>query len=96
MKFLTVLALGLFAFSAFSADDLSSAKKKKTDDIDRKMNALKEYRTCVVGASSTQVVESCRYRGPEGVMQEEEVIDVEPMKQDTKDDMNKKKGSSGY
>ena len=92
MKFLTVLAVGIFAMSAFSASDLSGAKKKKTDDIDRKMNALKEYRTCVVGATTTALVESCRYHGPEGVMQEEEVIDMAP----AKDDMNKKKDSSGY
>lgn len=92
MKFLTVLAVGLFTLSAFSATDLPSAKKKKTDDIDRKMNALKEYRTCVVGATTTALVESCRYQGPEGVMQEEEVIDVEPVKED----INKKKDSSGY
>lgn len=95
MKLLTFLAVAIFAVSAFSADDLSGAKKKKTDDIDRKMNALKEYRTCVVGSTTTAMVESCRYRGPEGMMQEEEVIDVEPVKQDVKSD-SKKKDSSSY
>lgn len=92
MKFLTVLALGLFALSSFAADDLAGMKKKKTDDIDKKMNALKEYRTCVVGASTSASVKSCRYEGPEGMMQEEEVMEVEPMKEDESDAKKK----SGY
>lgn len=95
MKFLTVLALGLFALSSFAADDLAGMKKKKTDSIDKQMSALKKYRSCVTSASSSEIVQSCRYEGPEGMMQEEEVIQVEPMKDDAtkmKDDAKKKSG----
>lgn len=95
MKFLVFVSVSLFALASFAADDLSSMKKKKTDDIDKKMNALKEYRTCVVGATSNEIIKSCRYEGPEDVIQEEEYIDVDSVKEDTKKEMNSKK-KSGY
>lgn len=95
MKFLVFLSASLLALGAFAADDLSSMKKKKTAEIDKKMNALKEYRTCVVGATSNEIIKSCRYEGPEGMMQEEEYIDVESKKDSATKEMNNKK-KSGY
>lgn len=61
MKFLTIAALGLFAFGAFAEDSLTDMKSDANEMISQKMNTLTTSKACIDGAKTKEAFKACKF-----------------------------------
>lgn len=87
MKFLTVAALSLFAFSAFAEDSLTDMKSDANEMIAQKMSTLNTSKACIDGAKTKEAFKACKFDMHESMKaQKEEAADKMDKESDEMED----------
>lgn len=75
MKFLTVVALSLFAFGAFADESLTDMKSAANEHIAQKISTLNSSKSCIDGAKTKEAFKACKFDMHESMkMQKEEAM----------------------